>query len=94
MAKAVWILKYGTIKFLLYHMKFVLVESWDALKVSYRNITRDSFAKTKLPPPPSDLLTSQQISRHVLPPYKYLLEPRLNKSTIYQSTQLHILRYK
>ena len=50
MAKAAWMLKYGTEKFLPHHMNYVLVEAWNAFKVSDGNIIRDIFVKTKLPP--------------------------------------------
>ena len=49
-ANDAWMLKYGTTKFLSHHMDSVLVEAWDALKVSAGNIIRDIIAKTMLPP--------------------------------------------
>ena len=49
-AKAAWMPKYGTGKFLTYHMNYVLVEAWGALKVSASNIIRDISVKKKLPP--------------------------------------------
>ena len=49
-AKSAWMLKYGETKFSPHHMKYVLVEAWDALKMSSGNITRDIFVKTNLPP--------------------------------------------
>ena len=48
--KSEWMLKYRTTKFSPHHMKSVLFESWDAFKMSYVNIIRDIFLKTKLPP--------------------------------------------
>ena len=48
--KAEWMLKYGITRFQPHHMSYVLVEAWDALKVSYGNIIVDSFAKTRLLP--------------------------------------------
>ena len=61
MVKAVWMLKYGTTKFLPRHMNSVLVEARDAFKVSAGNIIRDRFVKTKLPPlSPPDLTTNTQ----------------------------------
>ena len=56
--KAVWMLNYGTTKFLPRHMKYVLVESWDAFKISAGNIIRDIFSKTNLPPLVSPGLTT------------------------------------
>ena len=59
--KSVWMLKYGTKTFSPHHMNSVLVESWDAFKMSAGNIIRDSFAKTKLPPlRPNNLTTNTQ----------------------------------
>ena len=49
-AKAVWVLKYGTKEFFSHHMNSILVETWDAFKVSYGNSTREIFVKTNLPP--------------------------------------------
>ena len=49
-ASIVWMLNYGTTKFSPHHMKSVLVEAWDAFKMSAGNKIRESFAKTKLPP--------------------------------------------
>ena len=43
-------LKYGTTRFQPHQMNSVLVEAWDAFKVSSLNIIRDSFAKTHLTP--------------------------------------------
>ena len=54
-AKSAWMLEYGTTKFSRHLMNSVLVEAWDAFKISDRKIIRDSFEKTKLPP--SDLPT-------------------------------------
>ena len=60
-AKSVWIPKYGTTKFSPHHMNSVLVEAWDAFKMSASNIIRDSFAKTKiLPLRPPNLTTNTQ----------------------------------
>ena len=44
-AKDAWMLKYGTTKFSPHYMNSVLVEAWDAFKVSARNITREIFLK-------------------------------------------------
>ena len=44
-AKSVWMLKYGTTKFLPHRMNSVLVEAWDDFKMSAGNIIRDRFAK-------------------------------------------------
>ena len=46
--KAKWMLKYGITRFQPHRMSYVLVEAWDAFKVSYGNIIVDSFAKTCL----------------------------------------------
>ena len=43
--KAAWMLNYGTKTFSPHHMNSVLVEAWDALNVSYRNIIRGRFVK-------------------------------------------------
>ena len=88
---AVWMLKYGNTKFLPQHMNSILVEAWDAFKVSSGNIIRYSFEKKIYPPQPYRI---KKNPRHVLPPSKYLLEPRLNKSTIHHAKKLHLLRYK
>ena len=48
--KAKWIIQYGTTKFSPHHMNYILVEEWDALKVSAGRIVRYSFSKTKLLP--------------------------------------------
>ena len=54
-------LKYGTKKFSPHHMNSVLVEAWDAFKISTSNTIRESFEKTKLPPLiPTDLTTNIQ----------------------------------
>ena len=50
MPKAKWMLNYGTTRFQPHHMKSVLVEIWEAFKVSSGNIIRDRFSKTRLPP--------------------------------------------
>ena len=60
--KAEWMLKYGTKRIQPHHMSSVLVEAWDALKVSYGNIIIDSFAKTHLlllSPP--NMITNTQV---------------------------------
>ena len=59
--KAKWILKYGTTRFQPHHMNSVLVETWEAFKVSYGNIIVDSFAKTHLLPlsPPNMIKNTQ-----------------------------------
>ena len=36
-------MKYGMKKFQPHHMELILVEAWDAFKVSVGNIVRDSF---------------------------------------------------
>ena len=48
--KAKWILKYGTTRFQTHYMNSVLVETWEAFKVSAGNIISDSFAKNYPPP--------------------------------------------
>ena len=54
-------LKYGTTRFQPHHMNSVLVEAWDAFKVSYGNIIVDSFAKTHLLPlSPPNMITNTQ----------------------------------
>ena len=50
-AKSAWMMKYFTKTFLPHHMNSVLLEAWDAFKVSAGNIIREIFMKTKLPPP-------------------------------------------
>ena len=50
LAKIVCMLKYGMTKFSPHHMNSVLVEAWDAFKMSYSNIIRDIFTKTNLTP--------------------------------------------
>ena len=42
-SKAKWMLKYVTMRFQPHHMNSVLIESWEAFKVSHGNIIRDSF---------------------------------------------------
>ena len=60
-AKSECMMKYGTKTFSPHHMNFVLVEAWDAFKMSAGNIIRDSFAKTNLPPlSPPNLTTNNQ----------------------------------
>ena len=49
-SKAKWMLKYGTTRFQTHHINYVLVETWEAFTVSYGNIIRDSFYKTRLLP--------------------------------------------
>ena len=51
-------LKYGTKKMLPQHMNSILVEVWDASKVSIGNIIRYSFVKTNLPPLSTTNLTT------------------------------------
>ena len=48
--KSVWILKYGTTKFLPQNTNSILVEAWDACKVSSGRVIRDRYVKTKLTP--------------------------------------------
>ena len=57
-SKAAWMLNYGTMKFLPFHMNFVLVESWGAFKVSAGNIISNIFVKNLL------LLISPKITRN------------------------------
>ena len=47
-SKDKWMLKYGTTRFQPHHMNSVLVEEWDAFKVSSGNIIVDRFSKTHL----------------------------------------------
>ena len=75
-------LKYRMEKVSPHHMNYVLVEAWYAFKVFVRNINREIFP------------TLQQIPRHVIPLSKYLLDPRLKKSEITNSTLLDVFRYK
>ena len=54
-------LKYGTTRFQPHHMNSVLVEAWDAFKVSSGNIIVDSFSKTcLLPLIPPNMITNTQ----------------------------------
>ena len=54
-------LNYSIMRFQPQHMKSVLVEAWDAFKVSYGNIIVDSFAKTHLLPlSPPNMITNIQ----------------------------------
>ena len=48
--KAKWILTYGTTRFKPHHMNYVLVETWEAFKMSAGNIIRDGLYKTHLLP--------------------------------------------
>ena len=48
-ATLAWLLKYGTTQILPHHMNSILMESWDAFKVSSSNIARDIYVKTDLP---------------------------------------------
>ena len=59
--KAKWMLNYGTTRLQPHHMNSVLVESWDAFKVSSGKIIVDSFAKTHTPPliPPNMIKNTQ-----------------------------------
>ena len=50
-SKAKWILNYGTTRFQPHNMNSVLVEAWDAFKVSSGNIIVDNFSKTHILPP-------------------------------------------
>ena len=60
-SKAKCMLKYGTTMFQPHHMKPVLVEAWDAFKVSSGKIIFDSFAKTHLLPLiPPNMITNTQ----------------------------------
>ena len=59
--KIMCMLKYGTTTYSPHHMSSILVESWDAFKMSAGNITRDSFSKTNLLPlMPPNLTTNTQ----------------------------------
>ena len=59
--KSVCMLKYDMSKFSPHHMNYVLVEAWDAFKMSSGNIIRDSFSKKNLLPlTPTDLTTNNQ----------------------------------
>ena len=61
LSKAKWMLKYGTTRFQSRHMNSVLVEAWDAFKVSYGNSIVDSFNKNHLLPlSPPNMLTNTQ----------------------------------
>ena len=54
-------LKYGTTRFQPHHMNSVLVEAWDAFKVSSGNIIFYNFAKTHLLPlSPPNMITNTQ----------------------------------
>ena len=44
-----WMLKYGTAIFLPHQINSILVEAWDAFKVSSGKTIRDSFVKTNPP---------------------------------------------
>ena len=59
--KAKWMLNYGTTSFQPHHMTSVLVEAWDAFKVSYGNIIVESFTNNHLPPlSPPNMITNTQ----------------------------------
>ena len=47
-SKSAWMLKYGTKTFSPHHINFILVEAWDAFKMSYGNIIGDRFSKINL----------------------------------------------
>ena len=54
-------LKYGTARFQPHHMKYALVETWEAFTVTSGNIIRYSFAKTHLLPiSPPNMITNTQ----------------------------------
>ena len=54
-------MKYGTTRFQPHHMNYVLVETWEAFKISSGNIIRDSFSKTHLLPlSPPNMITNTQ----------------------------------
>ena len=56
-----WMLKYGTTRFQPHHMISVLVETWEAFKVSAGKIKGYSFAKTHIPPlSPPNIITNTQ----------------------------------
>ena len=76
-SKSAWMLKFRKTNFSPRHMKSVLVEAWDAFKMSYGNISRDIFAKQSYSS--LSLLPQQQILRHVMPTSKYFLETWLKK---------------
>ena len=74
-------------------MNSILVESWDAFKMSARKVIRDVFVKNKLPPsppfsPPNLTTNTQAFATYT----KYIFEPRLKKSTIYHDTQLYLFK--
>ena len=60
-AKSEWMLKYRTANFSPHHMNTILVESWDAFRVSSGKVKMYNFAKTKLSPlSPTKLTTNNQ----------------------------------
>ena len=60
-AKSEWMLKYRTANFSPHHMNTILVESWDAFRVSSGKVKRYNFVKTKLFPlsPPESNINIQ-----------------------------------
>ena len=62
-SRAKWILKYGNTRFQPHHMNSVLVEMWEAFKLSSGNITRYRFYKNRLLPlSPPNMITNTQLS--------------------------------
>ena len=60
-SKAKWMVKYGITRFKPHYMNTVLVEAWDAFKVSSGNIIVNSSAKTHtLPLSPTNMITNTQ----------------------------------
>ena len=91
-ANSKWLVNYVTTKCSPHCMNSVLVESWDAFKVSVGNIIRDTFLKIMLLPLiPPDL---KKMSINVLPPSNCRMDPRLKKSTIYDARNLRLYSYK
>ena len=84
------ILKYGTTKMLPHHMNSILVEAWDALKVSARNIIREIFLKKDLLPLSPTGLTMNNHTYSV----SFQVSPRTKakKPMVYHTTLLHLLR--
>ena len=84
-------LKYDTTNVLPHKINTVLVEAWDAFKVSADNIIRDSFVKNIYPL--SLLPTLPPTPMHVLSLSKYLLGSSMKTPMGQRTTPLHLLRY-
>ena len=56
-ANSAWMMKYGTRKFSLHRVNSILVEAWDAFKMSAGNIIRYRFEKKSYPPLIPPILT-------------------------------------